>query len=193
VERGLIGRTAVVVFALSAAACGSRLATPPSLSSSVASAPTAIEVRDSSVDALPDPRVPTSPDIVLAAVEIRAGEVVFRLRHRPGTFDPATTRFAIDLDTDQNGSTGTSGVEYYVFVFPAGGRGADVARTPATNDPIVVTVPVTFVADGCDVAVPIAALGNDDGRFDFRVRVYAQPALPSVLDVLPDVGFARVN
>jgi hypothetical protein len=36
-------------------------------------------------------------------------------------------------------------------------------------------------------------VGNDDGRFDFRVRVLAQPALPVVFDSVPDVGFVRVQ
>ena len=104
-----------------------------------------------------------------------------------------TTRFAIDLDTDQNASTGSAGVEYQVFVFPAGGKGADVARTTSTGYTVMGTVPVSFVADGCDVAVPLSLLGSDDGRFDFRVRVYAQPALPLVLDVLPDLGLVRIE
>jgi hypothetical protein len=156
--------------------------------------PNHAEVRDSSVDALPDNRLPVAPDIVLAIVDVSADEVVFRLRHRPGSFDPATTRFAIDLDTDQNASTGSGGIEYQVFVFPAGGKGgADVARTTATGYTVLVSVPVIFVDDGCDVAIPRSFLGDADGRFDFRVRVYAQPALPLVLDVLPDNGLVRIE
>ena len=155
--------------------------------------PTHAEIRDSSVDALPDYRVLVSPDIVLAIVDSSADEVVFRLRHRPGSFDAAITRFVIDFDTDQNASTGSEGIEYRVFVFPAGGKGADVARTTGTADTVVGTVPVTFVADGCDVAVPLSLLGKDEGRFDFRVRVYAEPALPLVIDVLPDNGLVRID
>jgi len=55
------------------------------------------------------------------------------------------------------------------------------------------TVAVSVVADGCDVAVPRSLLGSDDGRFDFRVRVFAQPALPLVIDVLPDIGLVRIE
>ena len=173
-------------------ACGARVPAAPGLPS-IGPPQTPVEVRDSSVDALPDSRIPTSPDIVLATVDVRAADMVFGLRHRPGTFDPANTRFAIDLDIDQDGSTGTSGVEYHVFIFPAGARRADVARTSNTGYTVVGTVPVSFVADGCDVAVPLSLLGNDDGRFDFRVRVYAEPALPLVIDSVPDIGFARVR
>ena len=185
-------RGACVVAALATlTACGARAAAPGLPASSPAQTP--VEVRDSSVDSLPDSRIPTSPDLVLAIVDVRGGDVVFGLRHRPGTFDPTNTRFAIDLDIDQNGSTGTSGVEYHVFIFPAGAQRADVARTGTTGYAIVGTVPVSFIADGCDVAVPLSVLGNDDGRFDFRVRVYAEPALPLVIDSLPDIGFARVR
>ena len=184
----------VIATLVSAGACatGSRR---PSIPATVPTGPRQIhaEVRDSSVDALPDYRVPVSPDIVLAIVDVGHDEVVFRLRHRPGSFDPATTRFAIDLDTDQNASTGSAGIEYNVFVFAADGRGADVARTMANGYAVVGTVPVSFVVDGCDVAVPLSLLGSDDGRFDFRVQVYAQPALPLVLDVLPDIGFVRIE
>jgi len=184
----------VIATLVSAGACAAR-STRPSV---LAIAPTALrqmhaEVRDSSVDALPDYRVPVSPDIVLAIIDVGPDEVVFRLRHRPGSFDSATTRFAIDLDTDQNASTGSEGIEYHVFVFRGGGKGADVARTTSAGDTVAGTVAVSFVDDGCDVAVPLSLLGSDDGRFDVRVRVYAQPALPLVLDVLPDVGFVRLE
>jgi hypothetical protein len=179
---------------VAAAACTARSPRPvsPAAVSNASGRPQA-EVRDSSVDALPDNRVPVSPDLILAVVDVGPDEVVFRLRHRPGSFDAATTRFAIDLDTDQNSSTGSEGIEYHVFVFPAGGKGADVARTTPTADTVVGTVPVSFVDDGCDIAVPRSLLGSDDGRFDFRVRVYSQTALPLVLDVLPDVGFVRID
>ena len=184
----------VIATLVSAGACVAR-STRPSIPATVPTAPRQIhaEVRDSSVDALPDSRVPVSPDIVLAIIDVGHDEVVFRLRHRPGSFDSATTRLAIDLDTDQDASTGSAGIEYNVFIFPAGGKGADVARTTSTGHTVVGTVVVSAVADGCDVAVPLSLLGSDDGRFDFRVLVYAQQSLPLVIDVLPDIGFVRLE
>jgi hypothetical protein len=145
------------------------------------------------VDALPDYRVLVSPDLILAVVDVGADDVVFRLRHRPGSFEPSITRFTVDLDTDQNASTGSEGVEYSVFIFPDGGKGADVARTSSTGHTVVGTVPVSFVTDGCDVAIPRSLVGGEDGRFDFRVRVYAQPTSSLVLDVLPDNGLVRIE
>jgi hypothetical protein len=157
-EAVALKRTAAVVTMVLSAACA---ATPPQsgVRTAVPTVPATprkihAEIRDTSVDALPDYRVPVAPDIVLAIVDVDADAVVFRFRHRPGSFDPATTRFAIDLDTDQNAATGSEGIEYNVFVFPAGGKGADVARTTAAGYTVVGTVPVSFVADGCDVAIP---------------------------------------
>ena len=173
------------------AACGSRA---PARSGIAPAAPHVYaEVRDSSVDAVVDVRVPTAPDMVSVVVDVEADALMFKLRLRPGSFDAATTRFAIDLDTDQNGATGAAGVEYSVFIVPDGGKGADVARTTGTSSSVVGTVPVSVVADGCDVTVPLAMLGKDEGRFDFRVRVLAQPALPVVFDSVPDIGFVRVQ
>lgn len=149
------------------------------------------EIRDTSVDSLPDVRVPVSPDLVLAVVDVGTADVAFKFRFRPGSFDRSTTRLAVDLDIDQNAATGVGGVEYRVQIFPAGGRGADVVRTA---DSIATgKIPVSCLEDGCDVTVPRRLLGEDDGRFDFRVSVYAEQALPIVLDVLPDVGMARLQ
>lgn len=157
------------------------------------SGPIHAEVRDSSVDALPDIRVPVSPDLVLAVVDVGAAGVAFRFQFRPGSFDPSTTRLTVDLDIDQNAATGAGGLEYQVLVFPAGGRGADVVRIAGAGDTVAGTVPVSHFDDGYDVSIPRRLLGNDDGRFDFRVRVYAEPALPTVLDLLPDIGLVRVQ
>ena len=160
------------------------------------------EIRDTSVDALPVVSVPVSPDLVLAVVDVGPADVAFKFRFRPDSFDLKTTRVVVDLDIDQNAATGTAGVEYHVSVAPATGR-ADVvqhikpyvtaAGTPGRPDARNGVVPVSCVADGCDVTVPRRLLGNDDGRFDFRVRVFADPLATTVLDVLPDIGFVRVQ
>jgi hypothetical protein len=193
-ERGGWFAVAMVATVVSVAACSAR--SPRSGESQLAPAvPRQIhaEIRDSSVDALPDYRILVTPDLVLAVVDVSADEIVFRLRHRPGSFESAITRFTIDLDTDQNASTGSDGIEYQVFVFPAGGKNADVARTTSTSYAVVGTVPVSFVEEGCDLAIPRSLLKDENGRFDFRVRVYAEPALPLVLDVLPDNGLVRIE
>ena len=187
-------RLTLATAIVSLAACGARVP-QPAVSGIAVTRPQPIhaEIRDSSVDALPDYRVLVSPDITFAIVDVGADEIVFRLRHRPGSFDSSTTRFTIDLDTDRNASTGSEGIDYSVFVFPAGGKSAEVQRVTGTSDTVIGTVPVSFVTDGCDLAIPRSLLGDDDGRFDFRVKVYAEPALPLVLDVLPDTGLVRIE
>jgi hypothetical protein len=192
VAKALLVWSVVVTVLTTALACASSSPTSPG-DTSTTSTQIHAEFSDPSGDAISDLRVQKSPDIVLGIVDVVAGSVAFKLRLRSDTFDPATTRFAVDLDTDQNQSTGGSGLEYYVFIFPAGGRGADVARTTNISHTVVGTVAVAFVTDGCDVTVPLSLLGNDDGRFDLRVRVYAEPALPVVLDLMPDAGLARVQ
>jgi hypothetical protein len=193
--RGALIRISVVAATIMVVTvCGAR-SPRPGVSEIVPNVPRQIhaEIRDSSVDALPDYRLLVSPDITFAIVDVSADEVIFKLRHRPDSFEASLTRFTIDLDTDQNASTGSEGIEYHVFVFPAGGKGADVARTTSTGNTVAKTVPVSFVTDGCDLAIPRSLLEDPDGRFDFRVRVYAQPALPLVLDVLPDNGLVRIE
>ena len=159
----------------------------------VPTAATHIEVRDSSVDALPDVRVPVSPDLVLAVVDVAATDVAFKFRFRPGSFEPSAARLSVELDIDQNAASGAMGIEYQVNVFPAGGRGAVVLRPVDTAVAIVGTGPVSFVDDGCDVTIPRRLLGGGGARFDFRVHVYAEAALSTVLDLLPDIGMVRVQ
>jgi hypothetical protein len=167
--------------------------------SAEAQAQAPIEIRDSSVDALPDVRVPVSPDLVFAIVDARGANLTFRFRFRPGSFDRSTTRLEVDLDIDQNPATGTAGVEYQLIVAPARDH-ADVVQTikpsltgTRTSAVLVGTVLVSSDADGCEVNIPRRLLGDDDGRFDFRVRVFADPLTTTVLDVLPDVGFVRLQ
>ena len=173
-------------------ACGSGTPTQP-VTISTGVSEIHVEMTDPAGDAVRDSRVQTSPDLQQALVDVAGGSVTFRLRTVPGTFNAALTRFTIDLDIDQNSATGTSGVEYYIFVFPSGGRGADVARATANSYTVVGNVPVNYGANGSDVVVPLSMLGNDDGRFDYLVRVYSEEALQTVFDVMPNQGFAKAQ
>jgi hypothetical protein len=51
-----------------------------------------------------------SPDIVCAGAQVSGGNLLLRVGFAPGTFDPATTRIAFNLDIDQNPATGFSGI-----------------------------------------------------------------------------------
>jgi hypothetical protein len=143
-----------------------------------------------------------APDLVRGTVDVVGQTVTFRIRLLQGTFDPTTTRFVVNLDTDQNQSTGVGGLEYRVFMSTVGGRGADVLRTTTSAPPGVAplepvgTVPLTFVADGVDVTVPLTLLAKDDGRMDFSVLALAeipQTGAPVQTDIMPDMGHARVG
>jgi hypothetical protein len=79
------------------------------------------------------------PGLVLTSWETAAGVTRFTVRFAPDTFDPGGVRVVIDIDADEDPSTGTGGVEYRIFAFPKGNRGADVARTSTTGAPYSVS------------------------------------------------------
>ena len=146
------------------------------------------EVTDPSGDALVDARLPTSPDLVRATADVSAGDITFTARVAPGTFAQATTRFTILLNTDQNVATGTGtlGIEYFVQMGGILANRADIVRSD--GDVVVGSVPVSFVANGIDAIVPLALIGNDDGRLNFKVFASAGPVWPDILDRMPDEG-----
>src|SRR5712691_10854427 len=150
-------RTTWLALLLVASACSSSTGPvgPATASSSLHG-----EVTDPVGDALADPRVPTSPDLVHATADVTAGSLTFVIiQFAPGTLDRQTTRVSLLLDTDQDGSTGISqadgiGADYSVDL-AAGTSQAAVNKA----DPVscaarlscftsVGTVPLTFVTDG---------------------------------------------
>jgi hypothetical protein len=162
------------------------------------------QISDPAGDALPDSRVPRSPDLVRGTATVVARSVTFTARFVPGTFAPST-QATIQLDTDQNPSTGIRnvnglGVDYAVGVCRIlWGNHAQVMKSKppgscTRSDPcyiVVGKVPVKFVDDGFDVTIPLSLLGSADGRLDFKVL--ATTYLPegiatAVLDVMPDVA-----
>lgn len=184
---GLVCGMAAAIYA-----CGATTPTQP-VTLSTAGGEIHVETTDPAGDAIRDSRVAIPPDLQQGLVDVAGGSVAFRLRTVPGTFNAALTRFTIELDLDQNPATGTSGVDYYVFVFPSGGRGADVARATANTYTVVGNVPVNYGANGSDLSVPLSMLGNDDGRFDYLVRAYSEEALQTIIDVMPNQGFAKAQ
>jgi len=108
-------RASVSTILLAAMSCGG---------STTAPATTALhaEVSDRTGDAVPDPGVPVSPDLVHGTVDVSAGNITIAVQFAPGTFDRSTSRLTIELDTDQSASTGLRtadglGVEYALDVF----------------------------------------------------------------------------
>jgi hypothetical protein len=160
------------------------------------------EIGDPVGDALADPSARVSPDLTHATIDVANGSITVAIRFAPAAFDPATARVTVQLDTDQNPSTGIRqangmGVEY-VIDMPAFSSQANVLKAVpnaacTTIDPCYVpagTVPLSVSSDGMTAAVPLPLLGNADGRMMFRVIAYV--SLPGVAsaytdDAMPDM------
>ena len=194
--RGSVGAVSGLVFLLSPAialvaiasvACGGSGSGPTGPSPSPGQSLHA-EVTDPSGDALVDGQLPISPDLVRGTADVSGGNITFTVRVAPGTFAQQTTRFTILLNTDQNLATGTGtlGIEYFVQMGGILGNRADIVRSD--GDVVVGSVPVSFVANGIDAVVPLALIGNDDGKLDFKVFASAGPVWPDILDRMPDEG-----
>jgi hypothetical protein len=148
------------------------------------------------------PQFTNLPDLVRATVDVVAGNIMFMIRLAPASFDPATTVLLIDLDTDQNTSTGFSrnglGVDFSLnlgapgFGNPPLGNQAHILRFGASPGPFGLSgsVPVTVVTDGMNVTVPLSMLGNGDGRMAFRVESLVLLTTISAIpfDDLPDLS-----
>jgi len=133
-----------------------------------------------------------SPDIVRATADVASCSVKFSIRLAGGTFDATTTLLIIQIDTDQNVSTGRFGAEYIVSMGDRDGEGnsALIGKSDATASTFVTTgtVPATSVGDGMDVTVPLSMLGNDEGKLNFSVQAFAHlpgMATSSTIDSTP--------
>lgn len=141
-----------------------------------------VDVSDATGDAPASGAVPNPPDLVRVSVEVNRGMVTFEVRFAPG-WDQPTTFLTIDVDIDQDASTGVAsgdlGVEYEIS--PNG-----IVRLNGMNTVVVGTPSVSPAANGLNLTTQLSVLGNDEGRMNFRAR--AQHALQLAFDFLPDVG-----
>ena len=183
------------------------------------------QVTEAIGDALSDSRISVSPDLDTATATAGGGNLTLTvlLGEIPGevgnvsTFDPATTHIIVNLDVDQTPATGFAGVDdahndgtifgtdYLVEMGSASeGTNARVLKFVSDNTfNLVATVPVTQLnnvdgsPEGLEVAIPLSALGSDDGQMNFKVVVQSQltatPSYTGVLDYMPNVGLAPGN
>src|SRR5262245_39745587 len=94
-----IPRAGCLAAVLLVSACGGSTAAP---------SPAALhaEIGDPVGDALPDPSDRTSPDLVHGTIDVSNGTIMVAVQYAPGAFDRSTSRLTVQLDTDQNASTG---------------------------------------------------------------------------------------
>jgi hypothetical protein len=189
---------ALVLPALLWSSCGS---SPTATSTASPAVTFHSETSDSPGDAIASAGVASPPDLVHGTVDVAGGSVTFTIQFASGTMSAQTTRLTIQLDTDQNPSTGINGgngvgIDYVVDVWaarvqqtlvqqaqPASCAGGSTCYTD------VGTVSATLGTDTMATTVPLAMLGNTSGRITYRVFAYAspQPTAPTVIaDVMPD-------
>src|SRR5215471_5809195 len=110
---------AIVGVALTIAGCGSSTPSAPSSPATLHS-----ETADPLGDAIVSAGNPIPPDLVHAVADVVSGSLTFTIQFASGTFDRATTRVTIELDTDQNPATGNAaagpiGIDYVLDLWTA--------------------------------------------------------------------------
>src|SRR5262249_31708990 len=195
------GRFALGVVALVALpACGSS-STSPSTTSAMLHA----DVSDPAGDVVVDPRVAIPPDLVGATADVVGGSVTFVVQFAPGTLNRLTTRVAVVIDTDRNGSTGISqgnglGADYALDLV------ANIAQATITKaDPVacaarqtcfnpVSSVALSFATDSMQVTVPLTMLGSADGQLCFQMHSYILFGINDAVtvDFMPNNGGACI-
>jgi hypothetical protein len=144
--------------------------------------------------------VAITSDLVHATAEVSGGNITFVVQFAPGTLDRQRTRVVILLDTDQSAATGIRqtdgmGVDYDLEL--VSGQ-ANISRANPVNCAArqgcydqFRSEPVTAVPDGMQVTVPLASLGNTDGRMTFKLHSYVtiiigETLTPIMFDFMPD-------
>ena len=193
-------RAAPCVLAVIVASCGG---SPTTSLSAAASLILHADVTDPLGDVVPGAGLPSAPDLVHGAVDVTNGTVTFTIRFAPDTMSAQTTRLTIQIDADQNPSTGVPGgtgvgIDYILDLWAVRAQQTLVQQAqPATcatggacyTD--VGTATVTVGTDMMSTTVPLTMLGNASGRMSYRVFAYASPQVttPTVIaDVMPDIA-----
>ena len=200
--RSRIGAIALSALPAFASACASS-STSPSTTANTFHA----NVADPAGDAVGSAGVSKPPDLAKGTVDVTGGSVTFTIQFASGTFDRQTSRLSIELDTDQNPSTGIVGasglgIDYLLDLWGPTNQAAIQQALPATCATAqlcystIGTAPLLFAADSMAVTVPLTLLGNASGRLNYRVFAYYSPQATSptiVADTMPDVALAPAH
>lgn len=190
-----LAAAATVVLAAPSGGCTTRSTAAPSANTLHA------EVVDRAGDAVASPGVANPPDLVHGTVDVTSGNITFTIQFAPGTLLSQSTRLTIELDTDQNPSTGNTGasglgIDYILDLWAARASQTLVQQAmPATCSSggvcyvQVATGSVSVGTDTLATTVPLTTLGNASGRLNYRVFAYVSPQpTPTVTaDVMPDI------
>jgi hypothetical protein len=158
-------------------------------------------VNDPIGDAEPDPRIAASPDLRSATIEVSSNKrLLLTVRFAPGTFSPDTTFVQFSLTFDKS-AEGMAPADYrcgdfIVEIQAIGGvpGQATVSRLNVDNRyKVTAHVPVAFVKDGADLAIPLSVLASAFRRVIFRVVAavrFDERSTTPILDSMPDSGAA---
>jgi hypothetical protein len=160
------------------------------------------DITDAAGDADHDPRVPVSPDLRSATVQVSAdGHLTLAVHLAPGTFIPNTTfvQFGMDFDdsSDERPPAGDRCCEYIVDIEPAGHAATATMSmfSPAGRYQVIAQASIKWLPDGAVVSVPAALLPKDHRRIILRVvagvRLDDRATTP-ILDRMPDAGLVAV-
>ena len=134
---------------------------------------------------------PIAPDITVSIAEVVGPDLRLRVRFVPGTFSQQATLVQWSLDTDENPTTGNPGSDSGCVVDAATmgtehvvSMGSELAvpaasvlnATGACNSFVGGGLggTIVFTPLGMDVAIPLALLGGDDGRMNYKLNVFTQ-------------------
>ena len=188
-----------VAAATAAVACGSS-STAPTTSGALHA-----DLTDPKGDAVGPAGVTNPADLVGGTVDVNGGALTIVLRFAPGTLDGQTTRVAIDLDTDQNASTGNAsvgmGIDYSLDVFARTNQTKVTQATPATCASggscftEIGAGTLTVGTDTLTATVPLSMLGGASGRMNLRINAYYFQSGPptAVGDWMPDNSLAAAH
>ena len=160
---------------------------------------------DPAGDVVATATVPNPPDLVTATIDVVNQTLTVNVTFAPGTLAPQTG-FRVYLDTDENAATGNP-------IFAGEGNnaiGADFGVTGLNpHDPsraalqrnltgagpsFLGTLDVVMEANVRRLSIPLAQLGGDDGRLQFKVDCYQVIASSGTTqtiaqgDVIPNFG-----
>jgi hypothetical protein len=155
-------------------------------------------------------------DLAAVTVAVVGGDSLFvSIRWAAGNFVRDSSQVTVMLDVDQNPGTGHPGINATGTV-DAGAIGSEYALVLGASQDVVrddlrifrhagsgglfteftLNGVISYVTDGLEVVIPLAALGEEDGLLQYKlvstVKVDAS-GFSGWLDVVPDVGQAAVT